>query len=1149
MKKNKKTIWKAILGGLCTACMTVTVLGMASACSETSGTTPPPTSQEKPVSALPETYETYAVGETLAIRSYVHIVNGESVMLCGALIKDGTTYAEVNHDEPEMNYVFTETGEYTIVWYYIKDGTQTIVKNQSFTVGKQPYFNIAFASEYMTGETVSLMAECMYEGQSFNSSVAALSPKNEPVAVSDMELTLSENGKYKVTYSAKIGNETFTRDYWFTVVGRAQDYADYIQPIGGVQNVTSEFVAPDYIADYIEKGDDPATALGGKGLLVEMDGQGAFRYRNIVDLNTIDKETDLVKLAVLGSDGYDALANLEIKLIDVYDQENTVSFHLQKVENTSAAGKVEWIYANVLYKNVKYSINSNGGMYVNSRYGKGTNIVFDTGLLKTDLFYNAETGIGTGNNAQNGDVAKATWGHFAIDYADKAFYVMTGQYNSLQAKKVQSKIVDLDDPDQIGVDNEWQGFTTGEAYIEISVSAPGAKTGVILQEIAGEKLYQDNDNDKGPSAWFVEKTDGMLPIGETDTFYPFASVSYSQDIIDGKILFPEYEVVALQREIIENFKYSPVQFTQDGFTPTQEGRYKITYKTWDQDGNESQQTETFDIVNNLGEMALRFSYELPTSFIVGSYFNVPKINKQGFSYLSKVQESITYNGTEYANQTNKRIFLDKAGTIVIKCAYKDFLGREYAYEQSYGVNVSEKVVTNMLGVVPKYAIKGKTIVLPDMTAVDYNKETVAGKSNTSWKLIVDGQEIDTLERSVRIKKNHGETISVAYMVKDETICCYEIKVIETNYLGDRFYATNENAQVCTQKDHVSLTATGNSVVEYINAFILDESTYSIPFRFTLTQAQADAFESIDVYYTDYENSDICVFVRLTKDNDTVYAQINGMGERYTVSKANGQYNIAYMKTTKTFSFASKKVVKTTAGGNDFNGFTSKLFNVRFVFNGVTQATQLNVYNLSALTLRSSYASDGVTLKKYTDNSRPSLVSEKTFRDNSMELGSIMFIPAIEARTALSGLLTARITVTSPSGKKIVDDQNAYNDQSFKLQEFGDYKIIYTVPMGLGMEDIIYSFRVYPMATPEIMQSNTFAESYKGGAKITIPKITVSGMTDYEINCYLVKPDYTREKVEIGEKFTLTQYGTYRLEIVVTDEFNTVYKCWTFKVEG
>ncbi len=1152
MRKNKKKIWRAVLSGLCTACMTATVLGVASvasACSETSGTTPPPTTQGKPVSALPETYETYAVGETISIRSFMQNINGKNIQIFGALIKDGETYATVDSETPEINYVFTETGEYTLMWYYTQDGVQTVVKNETFTVGYQPYFNVAFASEYVTGETVSLITECIYDGQAFNASVEVLSPKNEAVALSDMALTLSENGKYKVTYSAKIGEETFTRDYYLTTVGRAQDYADYINPISGVQSITSEFVAPDYIADYIEKDADPATALGGKGLLVEMDGRATFRYRNVVDLNTLDKETDIVKLAVLGSDGYDTLATLQIKLIDVYDPDNVVAFHLQPVSNKTTTGSSQWVYANILYNNVKYSLNSSGGMYINSRYGKGTNMLFSTDLLKTNLQFNPTTGKGTGNGPQNRDVAKATWGHFAIDYADRAFYVMTGQYNSLVRAKEQTKIVDLDAPDQVGKDNEWEGFTTGEAYVEISVTAQGSKTAVILQEVAGEKLYKDNDNDKGASPWFEEKVDGKLPTGETDTFYPFAKVAYSHDTIDGKVLLPEYEVVGLQREVIKGLKYADVSFQDGGFTPSKEGVYVVTYKLKDQDGNERLQTETFDVVNDLGQKGLEFSYDLPETFTVGGYFTVPKLTKKGFSYLSKVEESISYGGVEYASQTNEKIFLDKAGTIAIKCKYQDFLGREYTYEKDYAVNVSDKAITNMLGTVPKYAIKGKTIVLPDMTAVDYHKDVVDGKSNTEWKLLVDGQEIDTAERSFKIKKNHGETVFVAYVVGGETVYSYDIKVIEANYLGDRFYATDENAQVTTQKDHICLTATGDSVVEYVNAFILEESTYTMPYRFTITQAQASAFESIDVYYSDYENPEACIFVRITKEGNFVYAQINGTGERYVIPKINDAYDYSYTIASKTFTFAAKEVVETTANGKDFNGFASRLVNVRFVFNGVTQETQLNVYSLCGLTFLSSYEADGVTLKKYTDAVRPSLVSEKTFRDNSLELGSTMFLPAVVARTALSGLVTARVTVIAPSGKKLLDNQNAYNDQSCTLSEFGDYKLMYTVPMGLGTENIIYNFRVYPADVPEITIAKAFETTYAGGAKITIPEVTVSGMTDYEVKCYFVKPDNSREKVEAGKEFTLTQYGIYRMEVVVTDEYNTVYESWTFKVEG
>ena len=104
-------------------------------------------------------------------------------------------------------------------------------------------------------------------------------------------------------------------------------------------------------------------------------------------------------------------------------------------------------------------------------------------------------------------------------------------------------------------------------------------------------------------------------------------------------------------------------------------------------------------------------------------------------------------------------------------------------------------------------------------------------------------------------------------------------------------------------------------------------------------------------------------------------------------------------------------------------------------------------------------------------------------------------------------------------------------------------------MGLGTENIIYNFRVYPTDVPEITIAKAFETTYAGGAKITIPEVTVSGMTDYEVKCYFVKPDNSREKVEAGKEFTLTQYGTYRMEVVVTDEYNTVYESWTFKVEG
>lgn len=1143
---NKKKVWRARVGATCLVCMLTTLIGVAGACSNLDNSTSSSIDSPISISPLPDHYETYAVGETISIRSSVYNVNGESLMLYGTLLKGGETCASVTPETWEKNYVFTETGEYVLMWYYEKDGEITVVKNEELTVGYQPYFNISFASEYLTGDSVSLMAECIYEGYTFDTSVEVLSPYNELLSLSDMDLTFTESGKYKVSYSAKVGNETFTRDYWLTAVGRMQNYKDYIRPISGVQNVIPEFVAPDYIADYIDPNDPEgeAKATGGKGVLVEMDGTAAFRYRNIVDLNTFDETIDLVKFAVLGSDGYVDLNNLQINLIDAYDSSNTIAFHLQCVNNS----QTQWVYANVLYKNVKYSRTDSGTMRIDSRYGRGTNILFKTDLLKTALQYDSFTGKGKGNNPLNADVGKATWGHFQINYANKEFYVYEGQYNSKVSKQKQALIVDLDDTNQVGAYNEWQGFTTGEVYIEISVVGQGSRTGVILQEIAGEKLYENNDNDMGASAWFEEEKNGMLPSGETGTFYPFATVAYTLDTIDGKILMPEYKVVGLKREIFEGLKYTDVAFNQNGFTPTQKGRYFVTYQLQDQDGNVSKQTECFDVVDDLGEMSVQFSQELPTSFMVGQYFTVPKLIKKGFSHLSNTQESIIYNGVEYASRTYEKILLDKAGTIVFKCSYKDFLGREYVYEKEYSVTLSEKPVTNMLGVLPSYVVKGSKIVLPAMSAINYGKEATAGKSNAEWKLIVDGQEINTKERMVEVAKNHGETMLVEYKIGEETKYSYEIKVVEAKYLHDRFYPVSGDVKATAEKYCINLTATEDSVVDYINALILDDSTYTIPLTFTFTEMQTTTFESVDVYYEDYKNPEACIFIRLINENGEIKAQINGEGQKYSIELENGRYRFAYRLEEKKFTFATKETVDTTADGKDFGGFASKLLKVRFVFNGITAQTQLNVYEISSLTFISAYEKDNETLKEYVDKSKPLLVSEKTYRDNSMEFGSEMFIPAIEARTPLTGLMPARITVTSPSGKTIVNNQNAYNDQSFTLNEFGDYKIIYKVEVPRGTETTIYNFRVYPKDRPQITLSKDLQGTYKVGAKIVVPLINVSGATDYEVSCYIVKPDYSREKVEIGKEITLTQYGTYRFEVVIIDEFNTTYERWSFKVE-
>ena len=115
------------------------------------------------VSTLPEYFETYAVGETIYIENSNVKVNGKTYLLYGVLIKDGNIYTTLTPEQSFVTYRFEESGKYSVLYYYVDNGVQYILKNVDFTVGVQPYFNIAFKSEYLVNETIALTADCVYE--------------------------------------------------------------------------------------------------------------------------------------------------------------------------------------------------------------------------------------------------------------------------------------------------------------------------------------------------------------------------------------------------------------------------------------------------------------------------------------------------------------------------------------------------------------------------------------------------------------------------------------------------------------------------------------------------------------------------------------------------------------------------------------------------------------------------------------------------------------------------------------------------------------------------------------------------------------------------------------------------------------------------
>ena len=1071
---------------------------------------------EIPETSSTEYFSKYAVGETFCINGYKVSVNGEMKSTYAVLQKDLKAYASLSPEEDALVYKFTEAGEYNLIYFYVTETqSRVVVKNITFTVSAdQAYFDVVFQKEYMLNSVISVATSCIKGSTSVTADLKVTSPFGDQVALSNGTLTLSQNGVYRIVYSAVIGGETFEKTYYVRASSTAQSYKDYFTSVSGTLNAVDDMQAPAY-------------AKAGSGVGLTTDVISTVRFNNIIDLREMTQEQDLIKLLPLCEGDYGIISIFKIQLIDVYDSNNMIEWVFKRYAKGESAWMGGYTYCNISYNGRLYALHPTQGLMIDSStYGVGTRICCNATYLKT--------------NAGGMYYGYAPWARCQINYADRKFFAHVNNSTGALSYAIpeQKEIIDLDEASYVGYGNEWQGFTTGEVYLQIDIQATGTQSGCIVQEIAGQKLYGEVKDTGAPNLYFDVEENGALPKGLKDEFYPFPVPTYSNDIMEGTKAYPKYTVAKLEYELLQDRAYSEMTISsQEGFTPNIAGRYRITYQTTDESGNIGEKQTFFTIEEDFGNVEV--VYSLNSDLYVGNTIIIPKISVEGLSHLVKKAESITYDGKEYAAQAGESLFLNKAGQILIKCAYEDYLGNTYELEEGYEVVALDKAITVLQGCVPKYALKGRTIILPDYSAINYSKN-----KNVTWSLTVDGVAIDTKTREVTINGDHDQKLDVVYTA-DGIEECYQITVIDAKYLSDRFYATTGSVAITNESNNVVANVQTNAEIEYIFPFILDKSNFNFGFDIE------GAFESIDVYFEDYLDAEQKIFLRLKKTAVGVTAQINGEGQEFAISAATKHegYLFQYDHHAHTFQFENLVAVKNTLAGKAFEGITSDRVNMRFVFNGVTSATAMRFYQIGTLTFLSTFDANN-NLVAYTDAMFPILVGERSYLENDFTYGGTAIIPAMEARTPLSGGCKNTLTVTSPSGKVILNSVNGYNDYEIELTEYGVYEIVYTAPFRATTKKYKYSFRVFKEDPPVIELKTPLKETYAYGETISLPEVTVTNASNgYTVEYFVSTPNGTMTALTDGVPITLNSYGTYVLSVFVTDEHNVTFKKWTFKVEG
>ena len=223
-------------------------------------------------------------------------------------------------------------------------------------------------------------------------------------------------------------------------------------------------------------------------------------------------------------------------------------------------------------------------------------------------------------------------------------------------------------------------------------------------------------------------------------------------------------------------------------------------------------------------------------------------------------------------------------------------------------------------------------------------------------------------------------------------------------------------------------------------------------------------------------------------------------------------------------------------GQDFTGFPSEMIKFSIEFDGVTGS---GVEMLAKKVCNQTLSDDT------EDYSKP-IVSVLDSPSGNYELGSIVYLPEAYAFDVISPFVNSfKVKVTGPSGQILNDTMdnvkaNYPNGYSFKLEEFGNYQIVYTAS-DLNGNNVTkrVDLTVIDSQAPVIELSGKTPEKVRLNAKVKVSAMTATDTMTPEKEIlkvvYVIGPDGSIIKLDHKLQFTATIKGVYKVYYMAQDQ--------------
>lgn len=1032
--------------------------------------------------------EDYGVGYTLTVNA-AEFTAGEEVLPATAILSyEEESVAILSTEEASFRYKLDQMGSYTLTYYCEYEG-EIWPHSFDFTVSDRPYFNHSLKSVYPIGSDLPLTATAFYKGERVEASAIV-----NGVPIEETYYHAASVGTISVIFTAEFGGQIYEEET--DVAIKIGDPSDLFIGMSGITSKTPNVSS----AEVYREGNGVRIMGGSPGSVA--------RYSNVIDLNSLDQTTNLISFLPLSGDGYTPLTEVLIRLVDVHDPSRSVYWRFYSVYWTDVGGCTA--YAGFNYDGRTMGRFNEEG----DRFGE----------VRTDWMAQIPN---ASFDREETEKTNLMWFSAQANYANRSFYVTT----ELPAGMDPWLLLDADDSSQVGVGKEWQGFTTGEVWLEIEFSGSG-NTGVLVKEVAGQSLSGMTISDTtAPSVVTDYTDDANMPVGTVGQAYPIPQAARVLDSVEGEL---DPSSVGIQLFKVNGFLAEDCSDLIDGnsFVPPSAGTYRISYTAYDSSGNESVRYISVEISGEAAEITVNCI--LPETAFVGETINLPDVTVTGMTTLTTKTVRYSFNGKPLSVGAGNDYTFNEEGTLTLYYEFVDYVNNHRSATLEIKVSISPDPVITVRGM-PYTAISGRDLYLPDFTAYDYNYQPSDSRFEPVKSITINGNSVNATERRYTVKEKAGDTLEVVFCAGKASEK-YTVEVISPVYLSDYFLTeSSSNVTAVNSDTYTGFRFNGDIAVQTANAVVVNNYSGFLN-SFALT-AETGVLE---IHMTDYLRPYKSIFFRINLT--TRMLTINGTGTQYSVG--GNLVSLRYRDIGRLLS--DYGVISSWTDGTDFDGFERGLAVVEWKANGIKGEATLELYELGMTKLVTRYV-NGIP-QPFEDNGVPSIVLSASVYDQSPSVGQTLFIPAAEGYQALSGSCNITVTVYDASGKEVIKNVLANIDHYYVVDSYGVWLIEYCVTYADGAIDMrSMPITISSVLPPTVDVSSEISERAAVGSSLVLPAVEVSGVGQTEVYWSVTSPSGLVSVYENKATIEFSETGTYRLTLMAIDDWNYTVRHYIIEV--